>query len=264
MTSGKKQSLVFGEAAAVYDSVRPGYPEALVADVIRFGSVAPGDRALEVGAGTGKATALFAARGLRLLCLEPSSEMAGILRRRCRRFPDVEVEERSFEDWSPNGAAFRLLISAQSWHWVSPDVRYPKAHAALEVGGALALFWNRPVWKDSELREAIDEVYGRCAPRLRAREPGFPGLELPAMDEAWVGEIEGSGRFDSVTSREYGWSQDYSTERYRQLLETQSDHRMLEEGERCALLDAVDEVVEATGGQLTVDYVTKLYLARRA
>jgi hypothetical protein len=29
------------------------------------------------------------------------------------------------------------------------------------------------------------------------------------------------------------------------------------------MTSAVDEVVEATGGQLTVDYVTKLYLARR-
>jgi SAM-dependent methyltransferase len=263
MTPGKKQSLLFGEAAELYDRVRPGYPDALVSDVIRLGSVEPGDRVLEVGAGTGKASVLYAARGLQLLCLEPSSEMARMLRRRCQRFPDVEVQERSFEDWSLDRGSFRLLISAQSWHWVTPDIRYPKARAALAPGGTLAVFWNRPVWKDSDLRGAIDEVYERCAPQLRAREPGFPGLRSPVMDETWIGEIESSGMFESVASRAYPWSEEYSTERYRELLETQSDHRMLAPDKRRGLLDAVYRVIEGSGGQLTVDYLTKLYVAHR-
>ena len=64
--------------ADLYDHARPSYPSALVDDVLDYaGAVAAATvRALEVGAGTGKATALFAARGLNVLAIEPSAEMA--------------------------------------------------------------------------------------------------------------------------------------------------------------------------------------------
>jgi hypothetical protein len=52
--------LAFGSVAELYDRSRPSYPPALVDDVLGLVGVAP--RVLEVGAGTGKATVLFAAR----------------------------------------------------------------------------------------------------------------------------------------------------------------------------------------------------------
>ena len=54
--SERPRRLVFGEVAELYDSVRPSYPDALVDDVLAFAGAGPGDPALEVGAGTGKAT----------------------------------------------------------------------------------------------------------------------------------------------------------------------------------------------------------------
>jgi predicted nicotinamide N-methyase len=51
----------FGVAAADYDKYRPRYPYQLVDDVV---AMLPGRRVLEVGAGTGIATAAFAARGI--------------------------------------------------------------------------------------------------------------------------------------------------------------------------------------------------------
>ena len=63
---GERRRLSFGSVAEQYDRIRPSYPEQLVDDVIAYagdGLTAAG-RALEVGAGTGKATLQFAARGL--------------------------------------------------------------------------------------------------------------------------------------------------------------------------------------------------------
>ena len=51
---------MFGEVVQDYDQVRPGYPDDLVDDVTALSGAGP---ALEVGAGTGKATVSFAARG---------------------------------------------------------------------------------------------------------------------------------------------------------------------------------------------------------
>ena len=70
----RPRRLVFGEVAGLYDRARPSYPASLIDDLVSWAQ--PGGRALEIGAGTGKATRLLAARGVSVLGIEPSAEMA--------------------------------------------------------------------------------------------------------------------------------------------------------------------------------------------
>jgi hypothetical protein len=68
---------VFGEVAELYDAHRPGYPGELIDDVVGLAGLEPdAGRVLAVGAGTGKAAALFAARGYSVTAIEPSAAMA--------------------------------------------------------------------------------------------------------------------------------------------------------------------------------------------
>src|SRR5215470_6380795 len=87
----------FGVAAADYDRYRPRYPDALVDDVV---AMLPGRDVLEVGAGTGIATAAFAARGLAMTCVEPDAEMAALLSAKLAGHVDVRVEVATFQDWA--------------------------------------------------------------------------------------------------------------------------------------------------------------------
>jgi hypothetical protein len=57
----RPQRLLFGEGADLYDRHRPSYPAALVDDLLARAGLEHGGRAIEVGAGTGKATELRAA-----------------------------------------------------------------------------------------------------------------------------------------------------------------------------------------------------------
>jgi predicted TPR repeat methyltransferase len=46
---------IFDESAELYDRARPAYPEPLFDELVRPARLRPGDRVLEIGAGTGMA-----------------------------------------------------------------------------------------------------------------------------------------------------------------------------------------------------------------
>ena len=64
----------FGAVAAGYERFRPGYPPELVERVLAYAR-RPVLTALEIDAGTGKATRAFANRGIALTATEPDAEM---------------------------------------------------------------------------------------------------------------------------------------------------------------------------------------------
>jgi len=242
----REQRLVFGEVAEDYARARPSYPETLADDVA---GLAGGADALEVGAGTGKATAAFVARGLRVTALEPSAEMAAVGR---RLVPEAEWVVSGIEQFSAE-ARFDLVYAAQAWHWVDPARGFARAHAALRPRGLLALFWNRGRDGSGALRRALDAVYARLAPEFR--EGGGAGTDHAEA-------IRSSGLFGEVEKREYRWADRRDSASYMRLLGTHSNHRMLPEDRRAALLGAVARAIDAHGGTIEISYVTELYLAR--
>jgi SAM-dependent methyltransferase len=258
----RPQRLIFGEVAELYDRHRPTYPAALVEDLLAEGGPSRGDRLLEVGAGTGKATELFAARGAAVLAVEPSGEMAALARRRCAAYPGVEIVESDFERLELDGEDFPLLYSAQAWHWIDPAVRYQRARAALAPGGLLAVFWNRPAWGRSEIREALAAAYRRFAPDMRADAALHPENRAPQGDEDWAAEIAGAPGLEDPRVRFYGWSQSYSSADYAGLISTLSDVQLLEPPARAGLLHAIESAILEHGGTLTMPLVTRLYTAR--
>jgi SAM-dependent methyltransferase len=257
----REQRLVFGEVADTYDRARPGYPEVVVDEVVARAPAPESTRFLEVGCGTGKATVPFAARGFDLLALEPSEEMAVVARRNCASYPRTSVLVTSFEEWPVPAGAFHAVFSATAWHWVQPEIRLEKAHAALDECGVLALFWNRPDWPDTPLHRAIDAVYQEVAPELFARLPGMSPHDVGIRD--CVEQLEASDRFGEVEEIRHGWHADYTRDRYLELLDTQSNHRLLDPESRARLLDGVALAIDASGGLMPVSYTVKLYVARK-
>lgn len=259
----REQRTIFGEVAELYDRARAGYPDALIDDVLAHAGWVAGSRmrALEIGAGTGKATVAFAAHDVDVLALEPNAAMAAVLGRNCRDFPHVRVELATFEDWAASESGFDLLFSAQAWHWVPRDVRRRRASEALRSGGTIALFWHRTDWRREPVRDDLDDVYRSVAPALHEKEPGFPGLAPPRGDPG-VAELSGSDSFVDIATRAYPWSASLTTETFVEVALTQSDHRLLDEATRDRLFDAVKGVISSQGGQISVPHLTFLVLAR--
>lgn len=258
----EERRLSFGAVAERYDRSRPSYPPALVEDVLDFAAAGAGtvDRALEIGAGTGKATVPFAQRGVSVVALEPSAEMAAIARRNCAAYPNVTIEQTEFERWDPDGETFRLVFSAQAWHWISPDVRYVRAREALEPGGGLAAFWNVPDWPACELRDALGEVYRRHDHSGHSGDPMNPNTRYAGDD--WAAEVARASGFTAAQTRRYHWESDYTTEGYLDLLATHSAVLVLAPAHREALLSDILSVLDAHGGAFRMNLVTLLCLAR--
>jgi SAM-dependent methyltransferase len=261
----REQRLVFGEIAELYDRHRPAYPEAVVDDLVELAGLEAGSPVLEIGAGTGKATSMFAARGLRVLAVEPSAEMAAVARRVCAGYRGVRIEQADFERWDPAGRQFPLLFAAQAWHWVEPAVGFAKAAGVLSPGGVLAAFWNRPLWARAPLREVVLEAYQRVAPELLDEtDPIHPASSPPRDAEEWQAGIAAADGLGDAESRDYEWSETYSAAAYAALLQTHSTVRVLDPDRRAALVAAVAQAIESHGDRLELPIVTRLCLARRS
>lgn len=256
----RPRRLVFGEVAELYDRRRPGYPPALIDDLVTFA----GDerRALEVGVGTGKATRLVGARGISVLAIEPSAEMASFARAATESLDGVEYVVADFERWRPQGRTFPLVYAGQAWHWVDQERGFAHARAALSPGGHLVAFWNRPAWGDSALRRALSDAYRRTVPQLPPDGPMHPDNHAPHGGDAWERAVAATDGLAEPGRRCYAWSIDYTATEYVELLSTMSEVRLLIEPARAALLEAVGETIERHGARLTMPMVTDASIAR--
>jgi len=247
-----KRALVFGEVAELYDRARPSYPDALIDDVVAAIPRAREARVLEVGAGTGKATKLLAPRVGSLVALEPDPAMATIASRHAESSSNVDIVVDRFEDWVTAGPPFSGIVAAHCWHWVDPRVGYTKARSLVQDDGVLAAFWNVPVLEVSPLAPAIDDAYRAHAPSLEDKTSS-----TRASFQSSLARHPGFGVRDQ---REYDWDQVYSAQEYTDMLCTHSDHHLLPEAERAALVDAVRGVIDDAGGSITLRYETLLVM----
>ncbi|MFI0736868.1 class I SAM-dependent methyltransferase [Streptomyces sp. NPDC021100] len=257
---------VFGEAAEEYDAARPGYPGQLFADVLEFARPgAEGDvEALEVGAGTGKATLAFAALGVPVTAIEPDPRMAAVLARHRADRPGITVHEGEFETWDAAGRRFDLLFSAQAWHWVDPEVRWSRARSVLRPGGALALFRNDWYVTDESLRQELVAVHDRFLPE---RPPHSILDEHPREsvrgEHSWVtAELRADPGFTDLDHRVYSTAHERSTTGITALLTSLSFYRAQPEDTRRRLLAEVARAVDAQGGRVGLTTQSVLFLAR--
>jgi SAM-dependent methyltransferase len=244
-------STVFGEVADLYDRARSGYP-AQLADVALAFAGRPPSRAAEVGAGTGKGTALFAGRGSPITCIEPDERMSELLR---DRFPEVAVATTTFEQWAPPDRGVDLLFSATAWHWVDPARRAMLAARALAPGGTVALIGRSGGPSDSELDRQIEAAFERFPPAAAERPP-LPTWAVP--------ELRATGSFAEITVHEVHEDVAVPTDRFLERTQTMSPFRRRTPEDQKNLLNELREIIEAHGGTVPSRTVISLVLARKA
>jgi SAM-dependent methyltransferase len=257
----ERLAATFERASERYQQARPEYPDALFDHLIEVTGLEAGDRILEIGCATGKATIPLARRGLRVTALEPGSALADEARRNLGGF-DVSIVEARFEDWRPSGPPFDAVVAATAWHWVDPRVGYHKAAAVLRPGGWLALwaaghvipYDGDPFFE--ELQPVYDEIGEGLPPDAVTPRPG----ELADQRH----DIEASGWFEVVDLTQYDWETRYDADGYIALLDTFSGHIAMEAWQRERLYGEIRRRLAARrDGMLRRHWGAVLHIARR-
>lgn len=248
------RGLSFGAVAEAYERFRPGYPVELLELVMEYAGQ-PIRTALEIGAGTGKATRLFAQGGIAVTATEPDAAMLAELRKRLPA--NVTTVQAAFEDL-PLDSSYDLVYSAAALHWTNPEGRWDRMAALVRPGGVFTSFGVPIQLADPTLQEAA-----RAARAPYLEEDGVPSPDGTPADRPmqWPGtELEQSEWFTDVRQSVIDRRLTMSAHDFIGHLSTVSAYVMLPPADRAEVFRRTLEVLPET---VEVDAEITAHLARR-
>jgi SAM-dependent methyltransferase len=239
----------FRDRAADYRRFRPDYPPAAL-DAILGGLGGP-ERlvAADIGAGTGISARQLAARGVRVLAVEPNLEM------RTAAGPHERVAWRDgvAEATGLESASVHIVLCAQAFHWFRVTESLAEFHRILGPSGRLALMWNS--------RDPDDPLTRGYAAAIHTVHGEHPAERLP-FDPA---SIAASGLFTAPREQRFPHAQALDLEGLIGRAASASYvPRERDSFDRLrALLVALWERERDARGLVTMRYVTEVFTAKR-
>ena len=112
-----QEKMAFDQMADYYDHYRPGYPEEIIRTILYKAQLTSDAKVLEIGAGSGKATAQFADFGFEMLCLDPGENLVKRAKTRLNK-SNITFAVSRFEDYPLPKNHFDAILSAQAFHWI--------------------------------------------------------------------------------------------------------------------------------------------------
>ena len=240
----------FDQRVDAYEKFRPPYPDALWKRLQDLGLLMAGKRVVELGAGSGQATATLVEAGLTVTAVEPGQSLAERLR---ARLPQVTILAGTAEDADLPEAGFDLAVAATSVHWLDLDVVLPKLHRALVPDGSFVVW--RTAFGDptvrTPFRDRVEQIVGR-----RRQTPARTRPD--ELDTAgWVAELTASGLFLEAHRDHFPWSIELRADQVHGLFSTFSNWTAAEAEEAA-------QAARDLGGSVTEHYVTPLIVLKRA
>lgn len=255
----KKESEMFDQTAEYYDTFRPSYPKEIIDKIISATNINTCSKLLEIGAGSGKATTLFAPYGLNINCIEPGENLVRNGRIKFSEFDNVKFEVGRFEELDLQPKIYDVIFSAQAFHWIPQPIGYEKCAYALKDNGHLALFWNMYITYDNELDNELLEIskkYGGFADFL-----SVDGCEKRI--ETIVAGIKSSGYFNNPEVYRVEWSHKYTVDEYFGFVNTGNSFVQKSEEEKSNAYNDIKKLADKHGGFIERPYLCVLYLATK-
>ncbi len=241
----------FARGAEAYARARPSYPPAALAWVRAQLGLTAVSTVLDLGAGTGKLTALLAGFA-KVVAVEPVQEM----RQELAKLPRVEVLAGAAEGLPLAAGACDAVLCGQAFHWFATRAALAEIHRVLAPGGGLGLLWNR--W-DLSVAWAF-AVKSLTAP-FDAQRPQYETHD-------WKAAFEGPALFGPLAEARFPNPHRLPRADVVARMASTSSVAVLPPAEQRALLAKVKAVLDThpdTAGraELDVPYVTEVWVTRR-
>ncbi|MGM3306036.1 class I SAM-dependent methyltransferase [Anabaena sp. WFMT] len=251
----------YSPVAEAYNKVRPGYPQAIIKTAVAIAKLSSDSRILELGCGPGNATISFAQLGFSMVCLEPSPVACQFARQNCAAYPNIEIQQTTFEEWKLAPGKFNAVLAATSFHWMNPETAYTKTADALEDGGALILLWNMTPQPNYEVYQTLHQVYKIYAPSSGRYEDITTQEKIV---KSFGEKALASGKFKDLVSDHIICQVTYSVDDYLLLLGTLSPYLKLEASIQNALFAGLREKInELYGGSIEITYISAFQVMRK-
>jgi SAM-dependent methyltransferase len=215
----------FGAVAAAYDAARPTFPAEALSWILGPGRL----QILDLGAGTGKLTAVAVALGHDVVAVDPSEEMLAL----CRRLQGVDTMVGAAESIPLAHASVDAVVVGQAFHWFDHTRALPEIARVLRPHGVLGLLWNRS-----------DTV----VPWVRRMHQVMQGEDSLAGNDAFdpMPILLRSDLFSYVETARFRHWHDLDRAGLRKLAQSHSRVAVLTESRREAVLEQIDTIYEHT------------------
>ena len=250
---------VFDSAAGEYDAARPAYPDGLFAELAdRTGPLA-GLLTLDWGAGTGIASRQLAARGATVVSLDIGELMLAKARARNPQSACVLADGNRMP---VRPAVADLVTFAQSWHWFDRQRAAAEVARVLKPGAHWAAWWNQVHAEREPWFAEYEELLTASCPGYHLQRHRDEHLAPDWTDEVVVAQ----GRMDPAGIAVVPWTRRVSAADWITGERSKSYFIELEPDAREAVLGRAAKIIadRFPDGQMTVGYVTRLVLARKA
>ena len=241
----------FEQVAGLYERVRPGYPEEILAWFADRLDLGRGRIVLDLGAGTGKLTRALVATGAEVIALEPGDEMRAQLE---RAVPEARVLAAGAEAIPLQDDSVDAATAGQSFHWFRLDEAVPEVHRVLRPEAGLGLVWNMRD-QDDELQREITALLAPFVPP--GREGEGPGVTEFFRQEA----LAESALFDRFEEREARFAEELDADTLVGRIASISFVAAAPEEERDRLQETLRELAAARGGRVDFRYLTEALVA---
>lgn len=240
----------FSAQADVYQRSRPGYPGQLLAALLAEAAIGPGDKVVDLGAGTGIFTRLLVERGLSVTAIEPNEAMMQQADRSATRWIKGTFEAIPLPDQSQ-----RWGVAAQAFHWADPQLALPEIRRILKPDSLFTVIWNNRAPESSEIVAWTESLIQK---------------HIPEFDEAyrrknWSGVLESTGNFTFLSHHVTAHTVIMSRERYVALWRSHNRLNNIAGEQRFALfLNELENYLHHHQiDQISVPYRCEAWSARR-
>jgi len=240
----------FATVAGAYERGRPEYAPAVVGAVAAELGLAPGDRVLDVGAGTGKLTRALIRFGFDVVALEPQPELRDVL---VAGIGHDSVRAGVAEEIPLPDGSLAAVTAADAFHWFDRERALEEIRRVLGPGGAIALL---SASIDSSPASWDEEV----ARLVLGNRPAHPHFDGPPYMQT-LGEHPGYGEPWELRVTTYAPA---DPERICDALASMSWIAALPPAERETLLTSARAIIEAGETPPTLPVHATAVLARRA